>query len=119
MPIVIVDIDNTLLKYGNVPIQKTVDKVNELAKKNKIVIVSGRLESDRKDTVGALKNAGVKYSRIILNKIGSSTPDQLESKRQAAESLKKDDNVILAIDDDPRARKIYKELGIKSVGPRG
>lgn len=115
--IVIVDIDNTVLKYGDVPITKTIEKVNKLAEDNKIVIVSGRPESDRAKTVKALKSAGIKYNRLILNKIGNSSEDQLESKRNAAESLQSNDDVILAIDDNPKARKVYNEMGIKTSKP--
>jgi hypothetical protein len=115
--IVIVDIDNTVLKYGDVPITKTIEKVNKLAEDNKIVIVSGRPESDRAKTVKALKSAGIKYNRLILNKVGNSSEDQLESKRNAAESLQSNDDVILAIDDNPKARKVYNEMGIKTSKP--
>lgn len=36
-------------------------------------------------------------------------------------SIPSESNIVLrqSIDDDPRARKIYKELGIMAVGPGG
>jgi predicted secreted acid phosphatase len=58
--VVIVDIDNTILRNGIYPIKKMIDYVNELSKENKIYIITGRPESDRDETVKSLKKAGVK-----------------------------------------------------------
>ena len=114
--VVIVDIDNTIIRNGIYPIKKMVDYVNELSKKNKIYIITGRPESDRKDTEEALKKSGVKYNRLMMNNIGGSPKDQIESKKRHAESIK--DNVLLAIDDNPKARKVYSDLGIKTKSPK-
>ena len=45
--VVIVDIDNTIIRNGIYPIKKMVDYINELSKTNKIYIITGRPESDR------------------------------------------------------------------------
>ncbi len=113
--VVIVDIDNTIIRNGIYPIKKMVDYVNELSKTNKIYIITGRPESDRKDTEETLKKAGIKYNRLMMNNIGGSPKDQLESKRKHAESIK--DKVFLAIDDNPKARNVYRKLGIKTKSP--
>ena len=114
--VVIVDIDNTIIRNGIYPIKKMIDYVNELAKENKIYIITGRPESDRKDTEQTLKKAGIKYNRLMMNNIGGSPKDQIESKKRHAESIK--DNVLLAIDDNPKARKVYSDLGIKTKSPK-
>lgn len=113
--IVIVDIDNTIIKNGIYPIKKMIDYVNELAKTNKIYIITGRPESDRSETTKTLKKAGVKYNRLMMNNIGNNKESQLESKRKHAQSIK--EKVILAIDDNPKARNVYKEIGIKTKSP--
>jgi len=113
--VVIVDIDNTILRNGIYPIKKMIDYVNELSKQNKIYI-KGRPEKDRKDTVEALKKAGVKYNRLMMNNIGNSPKDQNESKKKHAESIK--ENVLFAIDDNPKMRNAYKEAGIKTKSPK-
>ena len=114
--VVIVDIDNTILRNGIYPIKKMVDYVNELSKQNKIYIITGRPEKDRKDTVEALKKAGIKYNRLMMNNIGNSPKDQNESKKKHAESIK--ENVLFAIDDNPKMRNVYKESGIKTKSPK-
>ena len=113
--VVIVDIDNTIIRNGIYPIKKMVDYVNELSKTNKIYIITGRPESDRKDTEETLKKSGIKYNRLMMNNIGGSPKDQLESKRKHAESIK--DNIFLAIDDNPKARNVYRKLGITTKSP--
>lgn len=114
--VVIVDIDNTILRNGIYPIKKMIDYVNELSKENKIYIITGRPESDRDETVKYLKKAGVKYNRLMMNNIGGGPKDQNESKKRHAESIK--ENVLFAIDDNPKMRNAYKEVGIKTKSPK-
>jgi archaellum biogenesis ATPase FlaH len=114
--VVIVDIDNTILRNGIYPIKKMIDYVNELSKENKIYIITGRPESDRDETVKSLKKAGVKYNRLMMNNIGGGPKDQNESKKRHAESIK--ENVLFAIDDNPKMRNAYKEAGIKTKSPK-
>lgn len=114
--VVIVDIDNTILRNGIYPIKKMIDYVNELSKENKIYIITGRPESDRDETVKSLKKAGVKYDRLMMNNIGGGPKDQNESKKRHAESIK--ENVLFAIDDNPKMRNAYKEAGIKTKSPK-
>jgi archaellum biogenesis ATPase FlaH len=114
--VVIVDIDNTILRNGIYPIKKMIDYVNELSKENKIYIITGRPESDRDETVKSLKKAGVKYNRLMMNNIGGGPKDQNESKKRHAESIK--ENVLFAIDDNPKMRNAYREAGIKTKSPK-
>jgi archaellum biogenesis ATPase FlaH len=114
--VVIVDIDNTILRNGIYPIKKMVDYVNELSKQNKIYIITGRPEKDRKDTVESLKKAGVRYNRLMMNNIGGGPKDQNESKKKHAESIK--EKVLFAIDDNPKMRSEYNKVGIKTKSPK-
>ena len=108
---VIVDIDGTLLAYGNKPIKRVIDYVNSL---ESVYIVTARPESRRADTVKALRDAGVKYNRLLMNSVGPTHKDGVESKRRHARSLS---GVTQAIDNDADVRRMYEQEGIKAVNP--
>lgn len=114
--VIIVDIDNTIIRNGIYPIKKMVDYVNELAKENKIYIITGRPESDRKDTEQTLKKAGIKYNRLMMNNIGNGKEEQIESKKKHAENIK--EKILFAIDDNPKMRNAYQKIGIKTKSPK-
>lgn len=114
--VIIVDIDNTILRNGIYPIKKMIDYVNELSKENKIYLITGRPEKDRSDTVESLKKAGLKYNRLMMNNIGGSPKDQNESKKKHAQSIK--DKILFAIDDNPKMRTEYNKIGIKTKSPK-
>lgn len=108
---VIVDIDDTLLRRGIYPIQKTIDYVKSLP--GTVYIVTGRMEVQRKATETALRKAGVVYSRMYMNSYSTK-----ESNRHKADIAKKlADKVSLAIDNDAGARKVYEDAGIKTLDP--
>ena len=111
---IVSDIDGTLLRNGIYPIQKTIDYVNELAKTNRIVIITARPEASREATAKALKDAGVHYNSLLMNKVGRSHQDGLDSKKQNIQSLS---DVTLAIDNDADVRSLYESLGIKTESP--
>jgi archaellum biogenesis ATPase FlaH len=104
------------LRNGIYPIKKMVDYVNELSKENKIYIITGRPESSRDETVKSLKKAGVKYNRLMMNNIGGGPKDQNESKKKYAESIK--ENILFAIDDNPKMRSEYNKINIKTKSPK-
>lgn len=114
--VVIVDIDNTIIRNGIYPIKKMVDYVNELSKTNKIYIITGRPESDRKDTEETLKKSGIKYNRLMMNNVGGSPENQIESKVKHAQNIK--EKVLFAIDDNPKMRNAYRKIGISSKSPK-
>lgn len=114
--VVIVDIDNTVLRNGIYPIKKMIDYVNELSKENKIYLITGRPEKDRSNTVESLKKAGLKYNRLMMNNIGGGPKDQNESKKKHAQSIK--DKILFAIDDNPKMRTEYNKIGIKTKSPK-
>lgn len=107
----IVDIDDTLLRNGTQPIQRVIDYVNSLP--GSIIIVTGRPNSTRSATVKALRAAGVKYSRLIMNPY--STRESNKHKAEVAQKLKS--TVTLAIDNDSGARSAYRNAGIPTKNP--
>lgn len=114
--VIIVDIDNTIIRNGIYPIKKMIDYVNKLAKENKIYIITGRPESDRKDTEETLKKAGIKYNRLMMNNIGGSPEKQIESKLKHAKNI--DEKILFAIDDNQKMRNAYRKIGINSKSPK-
>ena len=107
----IVDIDDTLLRNGDQPIQRVIDYVNALPGPK--YIVTGRPESTRAETVRALKKAGVRYNRLIMNPY--STSNSNKHKEEVAQKLK--GKVSLAIENNPEQRAIYSRYGIKTKDP--
>jgi hypothetical protein len=108
---IIVDIDDTLLRYGTQPIRRVIDYVNSLPGAK--YIVTGRPESTRAETVRALKNAGVKYNRLYMNPY--STSNSLKHKEEIAQKLK--GSISLAIENNPEQRRMYERYGIKTLDP--
>lgn len=108
---VIVDIDDTLLRNGNQPIQRVIDYVNALP--DKIIIVTGRNKSERKETVAALRAAGIKYSRLIMNP--GTTRETEKFKYETA--VKLGSQVTLAIDNNATMRNAYRRAGLKTKDP--
>ena len=107
---IIVDIDDTLLRNGVYPIRRTIDFIESLPGSK--IIVTGRPESTRQKTVEELRNAGIKYSRLIMNPY--STRESNKHKAEVAQRLK---GVTLAIDDNPNARAAYAKAGIPTKDP--
>ena len=107
----IVDIDGTLLRNGNQPIQRVIDYVNALP--GSLIIVTGRNESQRKETVSALRRAGVKYSRLIMNP--GSSAETAKYKYEVGKKLRT--QVNLAIDNNATMRAAYAKAGIPTKDP--
>jgi hypothetical protein len=107
----IVDIDGTLLNNGTEPVRRVIDYVNSLP--GSIIIVTGRNKSQRAETVKALHNAGVKYSRLIMNP--GSSAETADYKYKVG--IKLHNSVNLAIDNNPKMRAAYAKAGIKTMDP--
>lgn len=115
MAAIIVDIDDTLLRNGVQPIRSTIDWINERAKDYTIIVVTGRPESTRERTVRALRDAGVRYNRLVMNT--GSTQQSNRFKAEAAKRIKSQTRVAIAIDNDEGARTAYRNAGIKTASP--
>jgi len=108
---VIVDIDGTLISGGRL-IQKTYAYIDDM-QDTEIFIVTGRNDSTRGETEAELDSLGVDYDRLFMNP--GSSADTPAFKKATAESLLKEYNVILAIDNNPANRAVYRELGITAL----
>ena len=111
-PVIICDIDGTLLN-GKTLIQKTWNYVRSLT--GALFIVTGRPESERDSTANDLHNAGVTYSRLIMNP--GSSADSVEYKKATAEALLQTYDVVAAVENNPDALRAYRSLGIEAVNP--
>jgi hypothetical protein len=107
----ICDIDDTLLINGNQPIQRTIEYLKSLP--GALILVTGRNESQRSETIKALRSAGIKYSRLIMNPGPSS--ETADFKYKVGLKLKR--SVNLAIDNNPTMRAAYKKAGIPTKDP--
>lgn len=87
--------------------------MNELSKLHLIYVVTGRMESQRQNTTNSLKAAGVLFDKLFMNDIGSTPGQQLEFKQKTVSKFAS--SVIQVFDDNPKVRKIYKDLGISKV----
>ena len=108
---VIVDIDGTLISGGRL-IEKTYNYIDDM-QDTEIFIVTGRNDSTRDATVAELNSLGIDYDRLFMNP--GSTADTPAFKKATAEALLKEFNVILAIDNNPANRAVYRELGITAL----
>ena len=108
---VIVDIDGTLISGGRL-IEKTYNYIDDM-EDTEIFIVTGRNDSERDSTIAELDSLGIDYDRLFMNP-GSSAQTP-EFKKATAETLLKEFNVILAIDNNPANRKVYRDLGITAL----
>lgn len=105
----IVDIDDTLLRNGTYPIQRTIDYLKTL--QGPIYIVTGRNPKKKAETVRALRSAGVRYSRLYMN------PGPLSDNEFKYETAKRLNGVTLAIENNPEARAGYRRAGLKTLDP--
>lgn len=107
----IVDIDDTLLRNGTQPIQRTIEYIKTL--KGPIYIVTGRSPKQRSETVGALRAAGVRYSALYMN---PGPMSDNEYKGEMGKKLKAR-GVTLAIENNPDARAAYSRAGLETKDP--
>jgi len=112
-PAIIVDIDGTLLGRDNTPIEGRVEAVNALP--GRMFVVTGRLEADRESTANALSEAGLRSHTLIMRKDENQHVPAF--KRAEAERLLETYDVTTAVDNDPDARREYKDLGIEAMSP--
>lgn len=111
-PVIISDLDDTLIS-GSRLIQKTYDYIQTL--EGSLFIITGRPTSREEETRALLEDAGIRFSRLIMNP--GSSADSNEYKKATAESLLETYNVIEAIENNPDARAGYRDLGIKTTDP--
>ena len=114
MATIVCDIDGTLIAPGGNVISNTSQFLDEHSDEYTIAIVTARQEDRRMSTTLALSNADIEYDRLLMNKVGPTREDGLQSKKENVDSLS---DVVLAIDNDADVRALYESMGIKAVSP--
>jgi uncharacterized protein len=111
---VIADIDGTLITTDgnlNEKVQEYLDSFEDTA----IIIVTGRLEADRSETVAELESLGIDFDDLIMRPNAQIT--SVDYKTATAEILLETYNVMVAVDDNEATRKAYADLGITAIAP--
>jgi hypothetical protein len=75
-----------------------------------VYLVTGRMETQRQITTSSLKSAGVLFDKLLMNKVGRTPEEQLQSKKDNVAPIA--DKVVKAFDDNPQAKELYKGFGI-------
>lgn len=109
---VIVDIDDTLIRAGR-RIDKTYSYVESLDVA--VLLVTGRPESTREETTKQLNDLDISYNRLYMNT--GSTANSNAFKKAKAEEILKTYDVVMAIENNPDARRGYSDLGIPTKDP--
>lgn len=78
-----------------------------------IYLVTGRMESQREITTSSLKAAGVLFDKLLMNDVGPSKEEQIQSKKNHVEPIAS--QVVMVFEDNPESKKMYKNLGIPKV----
>ena len=110
-PAVIVDIDDTLIVDGmrNDRVYNYLESFDD----TEIIIVTGRAEDRREETVTELDSLGIDYDQLIMQpSVDTITPDFKEA---VARRLLETYNVMVAIDNDPENRERFRALGITAL----
>jgi HK97 family phage prohead protease len=111
-PIILSDIDGTLLNGGNRN-ERVWEYIQSLD--GALFILTGRPESQRTETEQDLANADITYSRLIMN--DGSTADSPEYKKAKAEELLNTYNIVVAIENNAQTLRYFRELGIDAYSP--
>lgn len=111
-PIIVCDIDGTLIQ-GGARVERVWSYVEDA--EGALFIVTGRPENERSDTESQLADLDIEYSRLIMN--DGSTADSAEYKKATAEKLLETYDVVLAVENDAKTLRYYRELGIDAVDP--
>ena len=110
-PAVIVDIDGTLIVDGmrNDRVVNYVESFDD----TEVIIVTGRAEDRREETVTELDSLDIDFDQLIMQpSVNTVTPD---FKQAVAERLLETYNVMVAVDDDPENRERFRALGITAL----
>jgi hypothetical protein len=111
-PIILSDIDGTLLNGGNRN-ERVWEYIQSLD--GALFILTGRPESDRANTEQDLASADITYSRLIMN--DGSTANSSDFKKAKAEELLQTYNIVAAIENNAETLSKFRELGIDAVTP--
>lgn len=111
--VVAVDMDETMVTKSRYPIREVVEAVNRLA--HRVIIVTGREEDQREQTLKDLEYAGINYDELLmLPELGQ---DIAAFKRDTVRELMQQYEVIAFIDDNGDNRDAVESLGVYVLTP--
>lgn len=113
MPRIFSDIDDTILKDGEV-YQPVVDFLKEEAEE--VVFLTNRPESERERTVADLERTGVEYERLIMNP-GEEQAPAFKARVIKEEYLDKGLRADGLIDNREDTRNAVERLGVRALSP--
>jgi hypothetical protein len=112
MSIIISDVNNTLLMDRKIPNTALIDFLNKQS--STIILVTGSDESKRDKIERRLQRSGLNYITMYMN---NTDEDDDVFKYYMAQDLMRTDDIILAVDNSPSARRAYASLGIRTSAP--
>lgn len=110
--IIVSDVDDTILRNGSDPIERTIAFL--AAVPVPIVILTGRTEDERDETSAQLERAGVEYAILLTN---NTDADTVAYKRDTMAALIDSYDVVLAVENDADVRAAYEDLGVPALDP--
>lgn len=113
MPRIFSDIDNTVLRDGEV-VEAVAAFLKEEAEE--VVFLTNRREDEREKTVADLEKVGVEYERLIMNP-GDEEAPAFKARIIQEEYLDKGLRVDGFIDDREDTRNAVEKLGVRTLSP--
>lgn len=118
-PAIIVDIDGTLVQTDtDIPIPHTVELVQKLAGKYKILICTFRKEKKRKETIKLLRKLGIPFDQLVMRpKTYNGDVEPWVYKSAVLNAYQQKYDVKFAVDDLERTNEAYRECGVDAYTP--
>lgn len=125
--VVIVDIDGTLAKMGDrspydwskVGVDRVhrdiADLVDDIGAMRSIILVSGRDESCREQTVAWLDRHDIKYDMLLMRPAGNNEKDTIIKERIYREHILGKYHVDYVLDDRDQVVKLWRSLGLRCL----
>ena len=107
----LVDIDGTLITDGGDVNGELIRRLN--ASDSVVIVVTGRVDAQQDGTVALLERISLDYDLLRMNP----GKDPNSFKAETAKTLMESYNIVGAVDDNPKARQLYEELGIPTEAP--
>lgn len=102
--------------FRNIPFDKPrkeiIERVQELSKTYNVVLVSGRPEDYKAQTIEWLKTYGVPYETLIMRRSGDFRPDDIV-KKEILDAYFDKSQIELVIDDRPRVIRMWQAEGLR------
>lgn len=103
---IITDIDGTLVAQGSRVNQNLIDRLN--SSEAHVIVVTARSQSQREATQALLERIGLDYEELYMSPGGNATA----YKRETAQRLLENWNIIRAYENNEETAAAYRELGI-------